>query len=239
MWERSELKQKGKAAFKSNYWKCVLVSLILALIACAQGSSTSTTTSSDDTAYETESVTGIIEDTADEAGISTAAVASIILSVILVACLISFLIEILVKNIFKVGCVKFYIDNADSPAGLGDLISGFKNGFGRNVITMLLVDVCVALWSLLLVVPGIIKAYEYLMVPYIIADDAEISRKDAFAKSKEMMKGNKWKTFVLQLSFIGWGILSVITCGLVGIFYANPYADATMAELYLTLKENA
>ena len=65
-----------------------------------------------------------------------------------------------------------------------------------------------------------------------------MSTKEVFAKSREMMYGNKWKAFVLDLSFIGWKILSSITCGLVGLFYANPYEYATDAELFLVLKQN-
>ena len=61
---------------------------------------------------------------------------------------------------------------------------------------------------------------------------------EAITKSREMMKGYKWQTFVLDLSFIGWGILSVITCGLVGLLYTNPYIYQTKAELYEFIKEN-
>ena len=66
------------------------------------------------------------------------------------------------------------------------------------------------LWSLLFVIPGIIKSYEYRMIPYILSENPNISRKRAFEISKQMMKGNKWDTFVLDLSFIGWQILSGI-----------------------------
>ena len=89
---------------------------------------------------------------------------------------------------------------------------------------------------MLFVIPGIIKGYEYRMVSYILADQPELSRKEAFQLSKQMMKGQKWNAFVLDLSFIGWYLLCLVTCGIAGIFYVYPYVFATDAELYLALK---
>ena len=93
------------------------------------------------------------------------------------------------------------------------------------------------LWSLLLVVPGIIKSYEYRMVPYLLAEYPEMRRKDVFQKSKEMMYGQKWKAFLLDWSFFFWDYLSILTFGLAGIFFVYPYEHAVNAELYLKLKQ--
>lgn len=75
------------------------------------------------------------------------------------------------------------------------------------------------------------------MIPYILAENPKIERKKAFKLSKEMMKGNKWKTFILDLSFLGWELLSIFTFGLLNIFYINPYKVATTVELYEVLKK--
>ncbi len=75
------------------------------------------------------------------------------------------------------------------------------------------------------------------MIPYILAENPKIERKKAFKLSKEMMKGNKWKTFILDLSFLGWELLSIFTLGLLNIFYINPYKVATTVELYEILKK--
>ena len=75
------------------------------------------------------------------------------------------------------------------------------------------------------------------MIPYILAEKPKIQRKKAFKLSKEMMKGNKWKTFILDLSFLGWELLSIFTFGLLNIFYINPYKVATTVELYEVLKK--
>ena len=75
------------------------------------------------------------------------------------------------------------------------------------------------------------------MIPYILAENPKIQRKKAFKLSKEMMKGNKWKTFILDLSFLGWELLSIFTFGLLNIFYINHYKVATTVELYEVLKK--
>ena len=88
-------------------------------------------------------------------------------------------------------------------------------------------------------VGGVIKTYEYRMIPYILAENPNIPCKQAFALSKAMMQGNKWHAFVLDISFVGWNILSIATGGLLGFFFVNPYRTATNAELYVTLREAA
>lgn len=93
------------------------------------------------------------------------------------------------------------------------------------------------LWYLT-IIGGIIKTYEYRMIPYLLAENPDMNKKEVFARSKQMMKGNKWKTFILDISFILWEILSTVTFGLLDILYVNPYKIATSVELYKTLKEN-
>ena len=97
-------------------------------------------------------------------------------------------------------------------------------------------DLFTALWSLLLIIPGIIKGYEYCMIPYLLAEDPSISKDDAFAATKQMMDGDKWNTFVLDLSFIGWAFLGVLTCCILNIFYVAPYQNLTNAQLFYALK---
>ena len=94
------------------------------------------------------------------------------------------------------------------------------------------------LWSLLFVIPGIIKSYEYSMVPYILAENPHISSERAFELSKKMTRGEKWKIFVLDLSFLGWRILGVLCC-CVGEIFLQPYVEATYAELYQVMREKA
>ncbi len=115
---------------------------------------------------------------------------------------------------------------------LGDLFAHFN---GRIWITMILKNVYIFLWTLLLIIPGIIKEYSYAMTEYVLADNPELSGNAAIEKSMEMMQGNKWRLFLLDLSFIGWMILSILTLG-IAMFWVLPYMIQTHAAFYETLK---
>ena len=133
--------------------------------------------------------------------------------VLLVIGLAFILIRIFVLAPFEVGGSRFFIENSMEKAGLGNILFGFQNGYyGKTVWTLFLKNLYIFLWSLLLLIPGIVKAYEYRMVPYLLADYPELSTEEAFRISREMMNGEKMNTFILDLSFIGWYILSGITC---------------------------
>ena len=288
MWDRKELKARGKAAFKANYWKCVLVALLLVALVGGSAFSTSRTTTNQidvtsDTAgapasVDTETVdvqfeNGIytvngqtydnvqdaitaigeasnakpediekakelvnaIQENPEGAKAALAVLGAAMAGVVLVVLLIGSLFRIFVTNPIEVGCQNFFVRNSEAPAELGEIKRGF-HPYWRNVGAMLLRGLFLFLWSLLCIIPGIIKSYSYRMVPYILADDPTIGGRDAITLSRKMMDGQKWNAFLLDLSFIGWLLLSVVTLGIAGIFYTNPYMYATHAELYQTLK---
>lgn len=116
-----------------------------------------------------------------------------------------------------------------------NLFDGFKN-FKSAFLTQLLMSIFIFLWTLLLIIPGIIAGYKYSMAFYILNDNPEIGAMEALKASKEMMNGYKWKLFCLQLSFIGWALLSILTLG-IGFLWLTPYIQATMANFYQNLKE--
>lgn len=248
-WNRGLLKEQAKIAFKCNYWRCVLVAFVLSLL-IGSGTGILNRNFSPNGGSENNSISQDYSnnvDTSDDDGssfgssIANSITGIVFASVFLVIALIFLLIGILLFNPLEVGGNKFFMSNMQSPNyNVGDLFFGFKNGFyGNTVITLFLRDLFIGLWSLLLVIPGIYKSYEYYMVAYILADHPEMSRKEAFARSKEMMMGQKWNAFVLDLSFLGWIILTGITCGIVGLLWTNPYINATKANLYLTLRDGA
>lgn len=115
----------------------------------------------------------------------------------------------------------------------------FRDAFGcwgRNVWGMFLVGVFTFLWSLLLIVPGIVKFYAYAMTPYILVDNPELSANQAINMSKEMMKGHKFDLFFLQLSFIGLIFLSIFTLG-IGLLWVMPYMMTAQAAFYQDIKK--
>lgn len=122
-----------------------------------------------------------------------------------------------------------------NEASLNDLFSGF-NRFGQYLGTFLLQALFTFLWSFLFIIPGIIKGLAYSQAMYIAHDNPEMSASEALQKSQEMMKGHKWDLFILELSFIGWQILSIFTFGILNIFYITPYQNLTFTEYYEYLK---
>ncbi len=160
-------------------------------------------------------------------------IAVVIITIVIAA--ISVAISAFVADPFRIGCLSFFYKNLHEDVELKEVLSGFSVGYMNRVKTMLFVDIKVTLWTLLFVIPGIIKRYEYRMIPYLMAVDPNMNTKEAFAKSKEMMNGQKWKAFLFDLSFIGWGILSTITLGLAGVFYVSPYIYQSDAALFEAL----
>jgi uncharacterized membrane protein len=108
--------------------------------------------------------------------------------------------------------------------------------FGKCILTDIYTSVIIVLWALLFIVPGIIAAYGYALVPYIICDDENLSVTETAILSKEMMNGHKMELFVLHLSFIGWSLLSLFTFGILEIVYVTPYRNAAIAEFYQRVK---
>jgi len=120
----------------------------------------------------------------------------------------------------------------------GKMFEGFKD-YSRIFITMLLVGIYTFLWSLLLVVPGIVKSYSYKMTPYILADNPDLKYDAAIERSMALMKGHKMRLFLLDLSFIGWVILCLLTAG-IGFIFLAPYVETAHANFYDDLlEENA
>lgn len=254
MWSRADLKQRAKNTFKLNYWKCVLVSLILVLIAGGAGGSSgsigssissrvtdNTINSSDYSMYDDLDLDGIVQEAAssDSAGFSQAAMIAVFVVVFVVVFVIimafACVIDIFICNPLEIGGKRFYVRNLHEKAQVGNLGFAFDTNYMNVVKVMFFKDLYVVLWTLLFIIPGIVKEYEYMMVPYLLAENPQMSKEEAFAASKQMMTGNKWKAFVLDLSFIGWHILSALTCGILEVFYVAPYVDAAHAALYDTL----
>lgn len=122
---------------------------------------------------------------------------------------------------------------------ISDLFSGIGVNFARKLGGMLWMVLFVYLWSLLLVIPGIVKAYSYMMTPYILAEYPNVNATEALKLSMRMTNGHKGKLFMLDLSFIGWALLSALTAGILGIVYVFPYMETSRAGYYTELRDHA
>ena len=277
MWTRRDLKAKGKATFKANYWKTVFVALILA-IACGGGAYSAGGMPSNPAVGESLMADGItsvgaVEDgTAADADRGTARenasasdadlastndgsatettdgltdeerslllrsllYAGIIIGVVVVA--FAILLQAFVANPVEVGVRRFFVRNLNDAARVKEVAFGFDHSYLNIVKTMILRDVFIFLWTLVLVVPGIVKLYQYRMVSYLLTEKPDMAWREALDESRRMMQGQKWRTFVLDLSFIGWEILSIPTFGLLSVLYVEPYRGMTNAALFEALR---
>lgn len=141
------------------------------------------------------------------------------------------------KNILRVGECRFFLESLHySETPLGRILMIYRVRRTRKVAKVMLVrNIYQFLWDLTLV-GGWIKHYSYLMIPYLLAENPDLDTKEAFAMSAKMMNGNKWKVFVLDLSYFWWYLLGVFTLGVSDMVFLNPYRSATLAALYMQLR---
>lgn len=157
-----------------------------------------------------------------------------------IGAVLAFLFTILVADPLIVGGKRYFLKAREgNNTKIGIIKEVFqKENWANVIIVMFFKYLYNTLWNLT-IIGGIIKAYEYRMIPYILAENPKIKRKEAFKLSKQMMKSNKFNTFILDISFLGWSFLSILTFGLLNILYVNPYKMATISELYSLLKNKA
>ena len=238
MWTNQMLKSNAKQFFRNNYWPCVGVAIVLNFL--GSGAFGRTAGLNFDFEYKTTHTeyaeTGMYAG-GEEHLLGTLLISGLVIALLL---LIGILFLMFVGNVISVGGNRFYIENRRKTAPAGLLFFGFNSGNYKNIVkTMFLAELSVFLWSFLLIVPGVVKAYEYMMVPFILAENPGMDTKDVLALSSRMMTGEKWKAFVLSLSFLGWYLLSALTCGILWIFYVSPYVNTTYTELYVYNKSKA
>lgn len=234
---RAELKSRAKECLRHYYWWAFLACLLAGLLGGGNSGgfqfNAGSGISSGVAGGSTDSTEGIFSGISDPAAlIGILAVAGVMIVVVwaIVVCWGTFL-----GNPVRVGSCRYFMESREQmkSAGIGRLFYVFESGrYWNTVKVMFMRSLFTFLWTLLLIVPGIIKSYEYYLVPYILQDDPQMNYRDALALSKDMMDGYKWNLFVLQLSFIGWEILGGLCCG-IGLMFLEPYKEATYAEFYV------
>ena len=246
MWTRKLLKDNAKIAFRRNYWLCVAVSLVASLLgASATGSGITYEYQADSSGYESDfddyyDYEDLYEDELNYAAnvLYSVFTSPIFISAVLIGVVVGIAFSILISNVVAVGHKRFYMENREHKTTVGKVFHSFSGGrYGNTVWIMFWKELYIFGWSLLFFIPGIIKAYSYMMIPYIVAENPDISKERAFAISKQMMDGHKWEAFVLELSFFGWKLLNTIP--LVGILWTAPYMDATFTEFYTAVRAEA
>ena len=196
---RVEVKERAKSLLSQNYWPTVAVAL---LVAFASGNLTNT--------YRVYSNLENNYNIDSGFSLSPFVVGSGLFGVLLT-------IFVLYPLLFGGTC---WFNRAGIRSQQGTISSGFSSeNYGRVVKTLLLRDVYIILWMLLFIIPGIIKAHQYYMVPYLLDDRRDLSPSEVLRLSRDMTNGRKFDLFVFDLSFILWHILGAITAGILSIFY--------------------
>ncbi|MCI8957282.1 MAG: DUF975 family protein [Eubacterium sp.] len=255
MWSRVELKTSAKQILQKNYWGAVLVGLILSICLGGAGVDSVFNVSdfmnkravniqndviSDglghDFTYHIHNsynhIAGRVINFIDNISYTTMLMILILVFIILIAAVA---ISAFVLAPIEVGCRRWMLKNRTDNPQFGEIAFGFKDGYLNIVKIMFCRNLFITLWSLLFVIPGIVKAYEYRMIPYLLAENPNMEMSEAFGRTKNMMYNNKMDAFVLDLSFLGWYLLTAFTCGVLAIFYVTPYVYLTETELYVAL----
>ncbi len=158
-----------------------------------------------------------------------------ILIILSIVTIISLLYIFLLRNPLQVGFRRWYLESREMNTELYSIGSVFSSDYMNVVKVMFCRDLFIALWTCLFIIPGIIKVYEYRMVPYLLAENPRMGINEALGRSRNLMRNNKFETFVLDMSFIGWRVLSAFTLNVLSILYVEPYAQYTETELYVKL----
>ena len=157
---------------------------------------------------------------------------------LLLGAIVSLLYQFLIANIIFIGERRFFMEVRNYPqTNISKIFYLYKLRFIRNPAWIMCCrNILQWLWNLT-IIGGIIKYYEYSMIPFILAENPAISRKNAFLLSRRLMHGNKWKLFMLNVSFAGWYFISFLTLGMFNFIFVNPYVTGTYTELYMELRK--
>ena len=148
----------------------------------------------------------------------------------------TFIGSLLLSGVFALGLASVTLSLTRlGEAKAESLFDGFKFNFTNAIVASALYNVFLALWTMLFVIPGLVKYYSYSMTFYILRDNPDMPANDAITASRQMMDGHKLRLFCLHLSFIGWILLAILTLG-IGFLFVFPYMQTAQAAFYEDLR---
>ena len=229
MWSIRDIRKKGKSAFKRNYWRSVVVAALMFLLTSV---SLALIRMRSKSILQNVGFEPLHEMTPNEILIIAGIVIVGYMSIIVFAVLV----KIICFNALEAGGCLFFRNNVDEGTAKLTLIrEGFAD-YAHVFDTLFLRDVFWVFWLCLGFFPGLVKSYSYKMVPYIVKEYPDLSEIEVITLSRRMMDGNKWRAFLLDLTFLGWLFAGIITYGIIGVLWTLPYYENTMAALYLELR---
>ena len=248
MWSRETIKNYAKGFLREHYWKAFVVCLIALVVTGGSSSSSNNKSTNDSYLNGNQIIREIQNNSSMEADnfiirnvgrvLRNTPLRYFILGTLPMMFFIFGIILITVGFAVEVGVTRFFLEGFKGHASIGNVFSTFNSReYWTIVKTQFLRKFYNILWTLLLVIPGIIKSYEYSMVPYILAEEPDLSPNEIITRSREMTRGHKFDMLVLDISFWGWYMLGGLFLG-IGIVFVNPYKEATYAKLYNILSGN-
>ena len=231
----SEFRRRARESLSGNWFVAVIAGFIASLLGGVGAGSGSVSFD-----FSSEDLEGVdLEAILYDLGI-TKEMLTVFLAFIGVLAIVGFVYSIICLIIgsgVSVGYAKLNLDIVDGgSASVGTIFSMF--GRWKSALwARILVNIRVMLWSLLFVIPGIVASYSYAMVSFVLADHPEMTASEALAESKRIMKGNRWRLFCLNLSFIGWSFLCIFTLG-IGYIWLLPYTQVANAAFYREVKSS-
>ncbi len=155
----------------------------------------------------------------------------------LVGSVVPYVGSYIVVGVMSYGMAYVFLNQSrdQQPINISDVFIAFNSDFLEYFLLGLMISLFTALWSLLFVIPGIVKGYAYAMAYYIKVDNPEMGWKECIDESQKMMEGHKMELFVLDLTFIGWIFVGAFTCG-IGFFWVAPYINAAHVKFYETIR---
>ena len=229
-----DFKKQARSALKGHWFVAIIASFIAAFFGALNGSGVSFSFSTGSSSSgNVDPGTGT--PTPYEFGSAIdpdvlLAIVGVFLVIWLILLVVSIILWVIGRGI-NVGYSKFNINLIDSkPAKIRDIFDSFSQ-LKTSLVASILMAIYTMLWSMLFIIPGIIATYSYAMTSFVLAENPEMSANEAIRESKRLMKGNKWRLFCLQLSFIGLMIIGALTLG-IGLIWIIPYQQATFAAFY-------
>ena len=146
--------------------------------------------------------------------------------------------SLIIMGPLNFGIIYVFLKQArdNEEMNIADIFKGFTTNFGDNFLISLMTSIYIFLWTLLFIIPGIIKTFSYSMSFYVKVDHPEYDYSQCITESRKLMKGHKWELFVLRLSFIGWYIVGILCLG-IGVLWVNTYQQAAEAQFYNAICE--
>ncbi len=224
-----EIKERAKNLFKLNYWYCVIISFLVGL----NGSRGVSYVRSFESIFSKPDSGNDYREliTPEKMAVILAVVGAIVLTSTMIS-IVVYAIRLFAIEPLTVSGSKFFLTNIYQKGDLNLVGHGYTENYKNVVKVLFFRDMYVLLWSLLLLIPGIVKSYEYFAVSYLLAEDPNIDKDEAFRLSKEITRGHKFNLFLFDLSFIGWYLLLFFTCGLILPFWTVPYHRQALACYY-------